>query len=169
MQGLESRASPAPESFDAIVCLDVLEHVPDPPQLVQKLANWLRPDGTLLVHAPFFYVAPSVGTHLRSNLRYSGDWRRLYAPHRLVPVAGEFFWNPLVLRKEVPSVRSSVPWLLRLGGWLLSVARIWTVPHVLVCQHLMLRADRRELSRRAALLAAPLLPADRGKPVRATP
>src|SRR5438105_5880619 len=31
------------EGFDAIVCLDVLEHVPDPPALVALFARWLRP------------------------------------------------------------------------------------------------------------------------------
>jgi len=164
VRGLASPQPLTPESFDAIVCLDVLEHVPDPPELVRRLASLLRRGGTLVVHAPFFYVSPAVGTHLRSNLRYSGDWRRLYAPQQLVPVAGAFFWNPVVLRKGVPAPRPAVPWRVRLGGWLLSIARVWAMPHILVCEHLLSRGDRRELARRAAALAALCPPGDRREP-----
>ena len=66
------------ESFDVVVCLDVLEHVPDPPAVVAQLAAVLCPGGRLIVHAPFYFVDRVVGTHLRSNMTYSGDLSRLY-------------------------------------------------------------------------------------------
>jgi len=153
-----------PESFDAVVCLDVLEHLPDPPQCVGEMAGLLPQGGHLLVHAPFFYLAPAVGTHLRSNRRYSGSWR-MFAAHQLFPVAGEFFWNPLALRKGCPPTRQAIPWAVRLGGWLLSVARLWHAPHVFVCEQVLTRADRRGLARRAETLTAITFPVAEGDAV----
>ncbi|NJP07839.1 MAG: class I SAM-dependent methyltransferase [Chloroflexaceae bacterium] len=40
------------ESFDAILCTEVLEHVPEPIKAVHELARILRPNGTLLLSAP---------------------------------------------------------------------------------------------------------------------
>jgi SAM-dependent methyltransferase len=140
------------ESFDAVVCLDVLEHVPDPPNVVRQLSRIVRSGGYLLVHAPFFYLAPSVGTHLRSNLRFSGDWRQLYAPADLYPEDGDWFWNPLALRKEPSANRPHVSWAVRWGGALLRLAKYWHVPHVLICRNVFLRGDQRELLKRAASL-----------------
>lgn len=140
-------------SFDAVVCLDVLEHVPDPPALVDRLSRLIRKGGHLIVHAPFFFLTPSVGTHLRSNRRYSGDWRRLYGASGLRPVAGEFFWNPLALRKgDEGESPAAFPWVPRIGGWLLSVGRWWHFPHVFVAQRLLGGGDRRTLAARAARL-----------------
>jgi 2-polyprenyl-3-methyl-5-hydroxy-6-metoxy-1,4-benzoquinol methylase len=133
------------ETYDVAVCLDVLEHVPSPPQLVARLARAIRPGGRLIVHAPFWYVSPAVSTHLSSNLQYSGDLNRLFRPYGLWPVAGRIFLNPLVLSKtshhtfgEKPSTpkafstkRKSLPTTLRIGSLLLKTARIWNLPHVL--------------------------------------
>jgi len=38
--------------FDAVVCADVLEHLPRPEELLARIRNWLRPGGTLLVSVP---------------------------------------------------------------------------------------------------------------------
>lgn len=45
-------ASFPPEHFDAITCLSVLEHVPDPRPAVQRLWRWLKPGGVLIVTLP---------------------------------------------------------------------------------------------------------------------
>jgi SAM-dependent methyltransferase len=39
-------------SFDAVVCTEVLEHVPEPIKAVKELARLLRPGGILLLTAP---------------------------------------------------------------------------------------------------------------------
>jgi SAM-dependent methyltransferase len=38
--------------FDAVVCADVLEHLPRPEELLARIREWLRPGGTLLVSLP---------------------------------------------------------------------------------------------------------------------
>ncbi|MDB4916476.1 MAG: Methyltransferase type 11 [Gemmatimonadetes bacterium] len=46
-------AIPAPDgSFDAILCTEVLEHVPDPVGAVREMARLLAPGGRLLLSAP---------------------------------------------------------------------------------------------------------------------
>ncbi|MFN3193509.1 MAG: class I SAM-dependent methyltransferase [Aureliella sp.] len=40
-------------SFDAIMCIEVLEHVPDPPAALAELARLLKTDGTMIITAPF--------------------------------------------------------------------------------------------------------------------
>lgn len=38
--------------FDAVVCADVLEHLPRPEELLGRIRGWLRDGGTLLVSVP---------------------------------------------------------------------------------------------------------------------
>lgn len=38
--------------FDAVVCADVLEHLPHPEELLARIRGWLREGGTLLVSVP---------------------------------------------------------------------------------------------------------------------
>jgi ubiquinone/menaquinone biosynthesis C-methylase UbiE len=41
------------ESFDVILCSEVLEHVPDPVSVIKEFARILRPEGILIITAPF--------------------------------------------------------------------------------------------------------------------
>lgn len=122
--------------FDAIVCLDVLEHVPDPPGLVRQLAELLASNGELIVHAPFWLVDRGTTTHLTANRTYSGDIARLYAPAGLVPVDSRWMWNPLVLtRKEAGLPRPPVR--VALAGLLLRLARVVPLPFTLIVRSLL--------------------------------
>lgn len=40
-------------SFDAIMCIEVLEHVPNPVLVIQELSRLLKPNGKLILTAPF--------------------------------------------------------------------------------------------------------------------
>jgi len=45
---------PEPDaSFDAVMCIEVLEHLPDPIRALHELTRLLKPGGTLIITAPF--------------------------------------------------------------------------------------------------------------------
>lgn len=45
---------PEPDSsFDAIMCIEVLEHLPDPIQAIKEFSRLLKPNGHLIITAPF--------------------------------------------------------------------------------------------------------------------
>jgi len=85
--------------YDVVICLDVLEHIPNPPEYVKILTDYLRSGGRLIVHSPFYMVHPNYPTHLKDNRRYSGNLS-LYTKNNLALVDGELTWNPIVLQKS---------------------------------------------------------------------
>jgi cyclopropane fatty-acyl-phospholipid synthase-like methyltransferase len=50
IEDIESRS--VRQSFDVVVLMDVLEHIPDPCALFQKVSDWLAPDAHILVRGP---------------------------------------------------------------------------------------------------------------------
>lgn len=131
-----------PESFDAITCFDVLEHVPDPPALVRKLATYLRPGGVLYVSAPFFMILPWYPTHLRVNRQYSGSVA-LYEQAGLKLIDGQFTWYPIVLQKPpIPDDASIATKLIRLTGLVQALGRYVAWPFGPV--HLLRRFGNRK-------------------------
>jgi SAM-dependent methyltransferase len=47
-------AIPVPDaSFDAIMCVEVFEHIPEPAKAIKEFARILKPGGTLITTAPF--------------------------------------------------------------------------------------------------------------------
>src|ERR1043165_9246374 len=137
--GLPFKASPElsklpKQGYDAIICLDVLEHVPQPTRLVEQLVHCLKPGGLLIVSAPFFMITPEFSTHLKENVRYSGSLRRLYQRQGLQLVDGQPFHYPLVLSKPPITYDAGAGgWWRRMlahaGGLVLKSARIWSWPH----------------------------------------
>lgn len=57
------------ETFDGIICTEVIEHVPDPVALVNYLAQHVRPRGTLLATVSFDDADGMIPQHL--NI---GEW-----------------------------------------------------------------------------------------------
>ena len=88
-----------PESFDAIFSLDVLEHVPSPPEMVRELSTLLRPGGFFIVSAPFYAIHPQWPTHLKCNRKYAGHTAWLSEAGQMKLIDGCAFANPLVFQK----------------------------------------------------------------------
>jgi SAM-dependent methyltransferase len=47
------REAPPANAFDVVFCLDVLEHIPQPLEVVRNIRGAMRDHGMLVVHAPF--------------------------------------------------------------------------------------------------------------------
>jgi len=88
--------------YDAVICLDVLEHVPDVEGFVGKVGGYLCEGGKLIVHAPFYMIHRGKPTHLISNRRHSGSMS-LYRKNGFRLIDGKPQWNPLVLEKTCRS------------------------------------------------------------------
>ncbi|MDQ3047279.1 MAG: methyltransferase domain-containing protein [Bacteroidota bacterium] len=63
-------------SFDAIMCTEVFEHIPDPISAIREFSRLLKPGGLLLITAPFCSM-----THFAPYHFYSGFNRYFYEKH----------------------------------------------------------------------------------------
>ena len=71
------------EKFDLVICINVLEHISDDGQFLQKILNCLKPGGLLIIGVPGredrWYLEDSLVGHLR---RYSIDGLRHLIEHQ---------------------------------------------------------------------------------------
>jgi ubiquinone/menaquinone biosynthesis C-methylase UbiE len=71
-------AIPEPDaSFDAILCTEVLEHLPDPVRALGELARLLKPKGELIITAPFWSL-----TH-QAPFHFATGFNRFFYEHHL--------------------------------------------------------------------------------------
>lgn len=64
-------------SFDAVMCIEVLEHVPDPVSALKEITRVLKPDGYLLITAPFASL-----THF-APYHFATGFNRYFYEHHL--------------------------------------------------------------------------------------
>lgn len=119
---------PAPDaSFDAVLCTEVIEHVPDPIAALRELARLLKPGGKLILTAPFVS-----NTHLSPYHFCTGFNRYFYEKHlgefgmdvELIASNGGFFDSLAQEVRRVPQMADKYTgkkpgWLTRLGASLL--------------------------------------------------
>jgi SAM-dependent methyltransferase len=70
--------------FDVIVCLEVLEHLPNPIEAITTIRQVLRTGGIALITESFSSVSPDFPTHLRSNARFAGRTPLLFLEQNLL-------------------------------------------------------------------------------------
>ena len=101
-------AIPEPDaSFDAIMCVEVFEHLTEPIKAIQEFARLLKPGGHLILTAPFCSL-----THFSPYHFYTGFNRYFYKTHLLtssfkivdLQVNGNFFEYLAQEIRRVPSV-----------------------------------------------------------------
>ena len=74
-------AIPEPDhSFDAILCSEVLEHVPNPNLALDEFARLLKPGGKLVITAPFASVVHFAPYHFSTG--FSRYWYEYQLAHR---------------------------------------------------------------------------------------
>lgn len=89
VQSAEALAHGEPASRDAVCCLELLEHVPDPAALVQALADLLKPGGKLVLstlnRTPQAFAGAIVGAEylLRLLPRGTHHYARFIRPSEL--------------------------------------------------------------------------------------
>ena len=60
------------ELYDAVICLEVIEHISTPMQFIESIASYLTDDGLLLISDCFNGIESRWPTHLASNEKNSG-------------------------------------------------------------------------------------------------
>lgn len=89
VQAVEALADAEPASFDAVTCMELLEHVPDPQSMLDACARLLKPGGRLFVstldRTPEAFALAIVGAEYLTGLIEKGthDWRRFIRPSEL--------------------------------------------------------------------------------------
>jgi ubiquinone/menaquinone biosynthesis C-methylase UbiE len=72
---------PEPDnSFDIILCSEVLEHVPDPTKALDEFGRLLKPNGKLILTAPFASMVHLAPYHYCSG--FSRYWYEYHLPQR---------------------------------------------------------------------------------------
>ena len=78
-QPVEALATEVPGSFDAVTCMEMLEHVPDPAAIIRACAELLRPGGRLylstLNRTPAAFALAIVGAEYIARLLPKGTHR----------------------------------------------------------------------------------------------
>jgi 2-polyprenyl-6-hydroxyphenyl methylase/3-demethylubiquinone-9 3-methyltransferase len=89
LQSVEALAEQMPASFDAITCMEMLEHVPDPASVLRACASLLKPGGKLFVstlnRTPLAFAVAIVGAEYVAGLLPKGthDYKSFIRPSEL--------------------------------------------------------------------------------------
>ena len=85
----EELASKEKESFDVVTCLEVIEHVPDPGQLIRACSELLKPNGHMFLSTlnrnPLSFITAIVGAEYIFNVLPKGthEWNKFIKPSEL--------------------------------------------------------------------------------------
>ena len=90
-----------PESFDAVLCWWVLEHLSRPANAIERLAEALRPGGLLVIAVPYRWGLKALVTRL-TPYRFHVWVARRSNPNAGMPGCGPF---PTVLHRDITPTR----------------------------------------------------------------
>lgn len=129
---------PAPDaSFDAILCSEVLEHVPEPTHVLDEFARLLKPGGPLILTAPFASLVHMAPYHYCSG--FSRYWYEHHLPARGFHIEKLIANGDWFAYTEQELMRLGSMERLR-GNWCWPLAYAYSLLGVL---YFKLRADKR--------------------------
>ena len=85
----EELAEKESQSFDVVSCLEVIEHVPDPGQLIKACSDLLKPDGQMFLSTlnrnPRSFITAILGAEYIFNILPKGthEWAKFIKPSEL--------------------------------------------------------------------------------------
>jgi SAM-dependent methyltransferase len=85
--------------YDIVINREVLEHVPDPRQVIKNIWGYLGGEGVAIVTESFSRVSENFPTHLTSNQQYAGKTAFLFVEEGFRLLKEYSYGRPLVLRK----------------------------------------------------------------------
>ncbi|MGA9396618.1 MAG: class I SAM-dependent methyltransferase [Anaerolineaceae bacterium] len=104
---LEKKIPFKKDSFDAIVLMNVLEHIPQPEKLMKTLASLLRPAGLLIVAVPFLLKLHQLPYDFFRYSHYQLENMGCEAKLEMVKLEG--YYDPaLLFRESAQNIRSFV-------------------------------------------------------------
>ena len=102
----------AGKRFDALVCREVLEHLPDPVVTIEEMGSLIRSGGIAIITESFRRVTPEFPTHLKSNIKFAGHVIPLFVRQGF-SYKSDYEGCPYIfIKKQSPANPSSSIWVL---------------------------------------------------------
>lgn len=87
--------------YDCIICLEVIEHVPDPKSFMEFMSNSLNSDGILFLSECFDGIEDRWPTHLYANEQYAGSITEISEEYfSLIDINLDPMLKPLVFKRR---------------------------------------------------------------------
>jgi 2-polyprenyl-3-methyl-5-hydroxy-6-metoxy-1,4-benzoquinol methylase len=97
-----NKFSKGDKNFDYIICLEVAEHVPNPPELVQEISEMISNNGFCFFSEAFELLRDNFPTHLESNQKYIGKTEELFLNNNMYLCWKDIHNKPYVFSKKKP-------------------------------------------------------------------
>ena len=109
---------PVVDQYDAVVCLEVIEHVPSPMAVADAISGYLEGDGLLFISECFNGIEDRWPTHLLSNEKFAGKLPLMLIRDFVFLAANRApYGKPFVFRKRLAgeAINVNSPLLDRAG------------------------------------------------------